>query len=560
MKTLRNKTIALIACLLCTVSCNDFLKEEARGKLTSDTAFAQQSDVEGSVNILYRQIGRATFGFTQFIFAQMGDDLATHPGSNKAAIREWDKYTISTNNERLLWCWEDKYKVIKATNFIINGVESAPASQEEIDYALGQAHFWRAWAYFYLVRMFGPLPMVLSTEIDYSIELSNVAEVYDLIVSDLKIAGEKLIPNYTGVPRTMNGVNVVANRAAAEAVLSCVYMSMAGWPLNRGAEYYSLAAAEALKVIDGSDNGTYYYQLYDEYWKIHSKQEDRRNRESIVGVYYSQTFGGGDGSESARGAINDIPAISQGWTDARAEVGFWVEFPEGPRKAATYPEWTFNKNDGNVYRWWSDKLDPEYISPYFGKSAFTNNDREDEYDFTKGYESQANGWSEQVHQMVRLAEVYLFYAEATGRAGQTNARAIELLNKVRNRADGFGPVAVRPEGQNVYPAGMSATELAEAAYNEHGWEIAGWYWGAIAPRANDMQRMDRLKDHFNKRKADPEYVFTDPDTRQQVRVHEPYPTEGEWSQSKMFAPYPSEEVERNPALNVSPEEKLNMIN
>jgi hypothetical protein len=167
---------------------------------------------------------------------------------------------------------------------------------------------------------------------------------------------------------------------------------------------------------------------------------------------------------------------------------------------------------------------------------------------------------DQIHQLVRLAEVYLFYAEAVGRAGQTNARAIELLNKVRNRADGYGPVAVRPEGQNVYPAGMSADELAEAAYKEHGWEIAGWYWGAIAPRANDMQRMDRLKDHFNKRKADPEYVFIDPDTGEQIRVREQFGVEGDWHQSKMFAPYPAEEVERNPILGISTEEKLNMIN
>jgi hypothetical protein len=561
MKTLKNKTIVWIACLLCTVSCNDFLKEEARGKPTSDTAFSQRSDAEGAVNVLYRQVGRAAFGLTQFIYSQMGDDLSTNPNSSIASIREWDRYDIDSNNERLLWCWEDKYKVIKAANFIINGVESAPAPQEEIDYALGQAHFWRAWAYFYLVRCFGPLPRVLSTEMNRSAGLSTVAEIFDLIVSDLKTAEEKLPPNYTGAPRTMNGVNVVAGKAAAQAVLCCVYMAMAGWPLNRGAAYYDLAAAEALKVIDGADNGTYYYRLYDEYWKIHSKQENRRNRETIVGVYYSRHFGTGDGSESARDGIYDIPGISQGWEDTRAEIGFWTKFPEGPRKAATYPEWTYNLYDGQAYRWWSDSLRPSWDkSPYFGKSVFTSYDREDEYDFTKGYESQSDGWSDQVHQLVRLAEVYLFYAESAGRAGRTDARAVELLNRVRNRADGFGPVAVRPQGRNVYPDGLSAGELAEVAWNEHGWEIAGWYLGAVMPRAGDLQRTDRMKDHFAERKANPEYVFTDPDTGQPVRVHEPYLNGGEWNQSRMYAPYPAEEIERDPALNVSPEEKLNLIN
>jgi hypothetical protein len=564
MKTLRNKTILWIVCALCTVSCDDFLKEEARGKLTTDVAFAQQSDVEGSVNVLYRMIGRAGFNITQFIHSHMGDDLSTHPLSNKAGIREWDRFDIGSKNDRLLWSWEDKYKVIKAANYIINGVENAPASQAEIDYALGQAHFWRGWAYFYLVRAFGPLPKITSIEVDYSIGLTSIAEIFDLITEDLKIAEEKLLPNYAaaGAPKYINGVNIVASKAAAQAVLSYVYMTMAGWPLNKGTEYYNLAAAEALKVIDGCENGAYYYELYDEYWKIHSKQENRKNRESICAIHYSRTFGGGDASESARGAINDIPTVSQGWTDSRAEIGFWVDFPEGPRKTATYPEWTYHNGDKTVYRWWSNKMPEDERNPYFGKSAFTTYTSNDEWDFTKGLNAQSDQWSDQIHQLVRLAEVYLFYAEAVGRAGQTNARAIELLNKVRNRADGYGPVAVRPEGQNIYSAGLSPDELAEAAYKEHGWEIAGWYWGAIAPRGNDMQRMDRLKDHFEKRKANPEYVFTDPDTGDLVRIREldNFITEGEWHPSRMYAPYPEEEVERNENLRISLADKLNLIN
>jgi hypothetical protein len=344
-------------------------------------------------------------------------------------------------------------------------------------------------------------------------------------------------------------------------MLSAVYLSMAGWPLNKGTEYYSLAAAEALKVIDGSENGTYYYELYDEYWKIHSKQENWKNKESVCTFFFSYCDELGDGSDIGRGGINDLLDVSQGWTDSRAEIGFWVDFPEGPRKTATYPEWTYNKNDKQIYRWWSEGLPQNDRTPYFGKSAFTKYGNDDEYDFTKGYEAQSNGWQDKIQQIIRLAEVYLFYAEAIGRSGQTNARAIELLNKVRNRADGYGPVAVRPEGQNVYPATLSASELAEAAYTEHGWEIAGGYWGAIMPRANDLQRMNRMKDYFNKRKANPEYVFTDPDTGGQVRVHEMFGvTDGdEWHESKMFAPYPAEEVERNPIFALPVEEKLNMI-
>jgi hypothetical protein len=546
--------------MLWSVSCNDFLKEDPKGQLMTDAAFSQPSDLDGAVSVVYRQASRATFGLTQFINSQMGDDLSTHMASNKAMIREWDNYNISTNNDRLFWCWQDKFLVIKAANNVISGAESTVgATQEQIDYALGQAHFWRAWAYFYLVRAFGPLPKITSLEIDFNAKLSTVSEIFDLIVEDLEIA-EKLPVGYNTVPQAMNGVNVVANRGAAQAVLSYVYLTMAGWPLNKGTEYYSKAAAKALEVIDGADNGTYYYQLYDEYWKIHSKQENKQNKESIMSVYYSRAFGTGDDSEAARGAINDLLSCSQGWTDTRAEIGFWVKFPDGPRKDATYPPFTYNDGDKGMYRWWSTSLPEGDRTPFFGKSAYANDNNSAgsyEYDFSKGYGSQGDGWSDQCHQLVRLAEVYLFYAEAVGRSGQTNARAISLLNKVRNRADGHGPVD--DPSFNRYPAGMSATDLAEAAYNEHGWEIAGWYWGAIAPRYNDMQRMDRVKDHFATRAADPEYVFKDPDTGEDVRVHEMFGATGTWSQSKMYAPYPATEVERNPILNISTEDKLNLI-
>ena len=543
--------------MLWTVSCTDFLEEEPKGQLMSNASFSQESDLEGAVNIVYRRVSRSTFGLTQFINAFMGDDLSTHPASNKASIREWDNYNISTNNDRLLWCWEDKYQVIKAANYIINGAAETPnAKQEDIDYAINQAHFWRAWAYFYLVRAFGPLPKITSLEIDFSVGVSSVSEIFDMIVSDLKQA-ENLPVGYSEVPQAMNGVNVVANKGAAQAMLSYVYMTMAGWPLNKGAEYYNLAAEKALEVIEGVENGTYYYTMYDEFWKIHSKQENWQNKEVIIAVYYSTAFGGGDNSEAARGVINDIQDCSGGWTDSRAEVGFYCNFPEGPRKEATYPSVTYNKGDGNSYPWWSENIPEANRLPYFGKSAFTKDNNSAgnfEYDFTEYFGDQASGASEQIHILIRLAEVYCWYAEAVGRSGQTNAKAIELLNKVRNRADGYGPID--DPTINHYPSSMSADELAEAAYDEHGWEIAGWYWGAIAPRYNDMQRMDRVKDHFNTRLENPEYVVPGSGG---VRVKEPFGPSGSWSQGKMYAPYPAEEIERNPDLNISPEEKLSLI-
>ncbi|MDR1938290.1 MAG: RagB/SusD family nutrient uptake outer membrane protein [Tannerellaceae bacterium] len=551
MKTFLYKALAIIFLVMFSSSCTDFLKEDPKGKIMDDSAFSQRSDLEGAIHALNRQVVMATKGSIPFTGVMLGDDISTHPASNKADRREFDNYDVSDTNSSMTidtgsWYW--MWKVVKAANYIISGVRNTPdVTEDEIIFALGQAYYWRAWAYLYMVRFWGPLPKIVTGDIDLNIGVSPVSEIFDLIVSDLQEA-EKLPANYTESPWALNGVNTIVSKGAAQATLAYVYLSMAGWPLNKGSEYYQKAAAKALEVIEASDNGTYYYKLYDEYWKIHSKEYNLNNTEAILAVYYSSITGTGDGSQSARGCIEDIHEISGGYNNIRGEFGFYCDFPEGPRKEWTYAPVTYHLSKGQAYPWWSEEIPEEQRQPYFRKSAFTtdgNSADQFEYDHALSFESQCNGWTTQIHQIVRLSEVYCWYAEAIGRSGQINAKAIEVLNKVRNRADGAET--------NLYASISSPEALAEAAYNEHGWEIAGWCWGNFAARYFNMQRMDRVKDHFNYRKQNPEREVVPG-----VFMKEPFGPAGEWSQSKMYVPYPAPDVRMNP--NLANVDKLNLIN
>ncbi|MDR1102319.1 MAG: RagB/SusD family nutrient uptake outer membrane protein [Tannerella sp.] len=552
MKSFLHKTVVIALMAFWTVSCSEFLQEDPKGQIMDNLAFSQRSDLEGAVHALNRQVLKGTKASITFEIVTAGDDASTHPASNKAPRREFDNYDVSDTNSSMTidtgsWYW--LWKMIKAANYIINGVENTPdVTQEEIIFALGQAYYWRAWAYFYLVREWGPVPKVVTEDIDLSIEVSSVSDIFDLIVSDLKEA-EKLPANYTAGPWAMNGVNVAVSKGAAQATLAYVYLTMAGWPLNKGAEYYQLAANKALEVIDGAENGTYYYRLYDEYWKIHSKEYNLKNTEVILAVYYSTVTGTGDDSQNARGCIEDIHEISGGYNSWRGEFAFYCDFPEGDRKDWTYAPVTYHVGKGEAYPWWSDEIPEEQRQPYFRKSAFTTDDNTAgtyEYDHYRSFESQSNGWGTQIHQTVRLAEVYCWYAEAVGRSGQTNSRAVELLNRVRNRANGAdGP-------QNIYPSAMTPDELAEAAYNEHGWEIAGYYWGNFAARYFDMHRMNRVRDHFEYRKRNPEREVVPG-----IFMKEPFGPSGEWDQTKMYLPYPAPDVRMNP--NLANIDKLNLI-
>ena len=91
---------------------------------------------------------------------------------------------------------------------------------------------------------------------------------------------------------------------------------------------------------------------------------------------------------------------------------------------------------------------------------------------------------------------------------------------------------------------LTPEKLAEAAYNEHGWEIAGYYWGGLASRARDMFRMYRLKDHFEYRKQNP-MIEVAPGVMRNEKV----PVSGTWDDSKMYSPYPYEDAILNPNLH-----------
>ena len=522
------KTLVIIYLMVVSTSCNDFLTEEPKGQLASDYFFQSAADLEASLHMLYQHAHYLFASEYEYgIINWMGDDIASYPTS--VSMGAFDRYEVANNNGWAAFNWQCNWVVIKNANYIINNAGNTPGvSQEDIDYTLAQAHFWRAYVYFYLVNTWGPLPLMLESEVNYNATLTPVAEIFDLIVSDLKIAEGARI-NYTKAPFLINGRNRAVTQAAAKSALSYVYMSMAGWPLNKGTEYYQLAAAKAKEVIDGVENGTYNYELLDEHWKVNSMTYDDNHPEAILAAYYNKEIGYPNNIVCA----DYHPDMPGGWGNSHAEIKFWYDFPDGPRKESTYfPKQWIN---GVLRDWWWDTDPPSrpVIGPCFMKHL-EGAERFTDYDWTDP--RGPHDWNgDKSVKLILLSQVYCWYAEAVGRSGQTNAKAVEVLNKVRNRADGAET--------NIYSASMTASELAEAAYNEHGWESAGNYMG-FATRYWDMFRMYRVKDHFEYRQLNP-MIEVAPGIFMNQRGT---PVTGTWNDNRMYLPYPDTEVMLNPNL------------
>ena len=523
------KRFIYIIAIFSLASCS-FLEEDPQGKLTTEGFFTNASDLDASLNSLYSVVATSqqqnNFVGTDFLH---GDDISTHPASNKQSLREFDQYTVADNNAWMQTLWEQRFKVIKAANFIINNASRTPdVAQEDIDAAIAQAHYWRAFEYFYLVTTWGPVPVMLSEVIDYNAPLVSEEKIYELIISDLKTAEAGCPVTYSKAPYFQNGVNVAVSQAAVKATMAYVYMCMAGWPLNK-TEYYEKAADKAWEVIQGTMDGTYYHELLPTFSDIHSMAHNRNNMELLLGIYYNR-----DRHPNAIPATDYLLEMAGGWGDTQGEIKFWKEFPEGPRKTATYfPKLMLN---GTLQDWWYD-TDPasrEVVAPIFMKTV-ESDVRGAEYDYTSGKACPSNG--EKTVQVIRFSQVLCWYAEAVGRSGKVTAEAVNALNRVRNRADGTVT--------DMYSTAMSPEELAEAAYNEHGWEVAGYYWSGFATRARDMFRMYRYKDHFEYRKRNPEVRVADGVFRKEVV---PIPNTEVWNDSRMYAPYPYTDSAVNPSM------------
>ncbi|WNH10924.1 RagB/SusD family nutrient uptake outer membrane protein [Thalassobellus suaedae] len=96
--------------------------------------------------------------------------------------------------------------------------------QDVIDNAIGEAYFMRATAYFYLVRMWGPVP-IIENNLDYSndpyINTNPVSDIYTFIINDYKDAAVKL---KSKVRSTNYGENGRVSKGSAKAMLAKVYL------------------------------------------------------------------------------------------------------------------------------------------------------------------------------------------------------------------------------------------------------------------------------------------------------------------------------------------------
>jgi hypothetical protein len=434
----------VIAAMIGASSCVK-LTEDPKATLTPGNYFNTQRELDGAVTSAFRALALdGAWGFTSKMTSYFGsDDLTTHPASNKADSREFDRFQGTSTNSSMRSEWEGPWNTIYQVNNVITNFEKVAATTDDAiqqrTYSGGQAYFLRGLCYFYLVRTFGPLPLVTgSADITVIPAREEQTKVYELIVSDLKKAAEMLPDQWTGVDVGRPGA------LAARAVLANVYLTMAGWPVNQTSNY-ALAATEAKAVIESQK-----YNLVPDYLDVF---KTNNNVESVFALQYNVA---GQLPNRSFGATC-IPDDEGGWDDFFPEINYFKDAPVCTRTNETFHT-QIKSNKIGVVSW--DDPGTATHHPYYNKFRYGANDGIVE---TPTQVISFNASTNKTTDIVRFAETLLTYAEASAMAANTVPDdAYDALNRVRQRA-----------GLNDIAKGLSATAFRDSVVNERKYEFAG---------------------------------------------------------------------------------------
>jgi hypothetical protein len=440
------------------------LKEDPKAALTPSTYFKTQSDLDASVAAIYTELTPDyAFGFTTRMTACFGaDDLTTDPGLNKGDMRAFDELNGSSTNASLLNEWQGPWAAVYQANNVLANYMNVPGSTTQaLEQSAGQAYFLRAFSYYYLVRIFGPIPDITAPiSASDRPQRDSVSTIYATIVSDLQMAAAWLPATWAGQPGR-------ATSGAARSLLADVYLTMAGWPLNEP-QYYAQAAAEADSVIN---SGT--YSLEPDFNTVFTTNN---GPESIFALQFDVTGGNPERSYGSSSVPLDESGLdgSGGWDDYYPEINFYLNSPKCYRSTCTYYDTIKLLNTTtklyNLVPWNSPLTHAGH--PYYRKfrHGLVTGGVGDGVNETDSSILSINPSTNKAMDFIRYPLVLLDYAEADDMAsGSPSAADYSAVNLVRARA-----------GLPNLTPGLSQTAFRDSVVQERAWEFAGesgvrWY-------------------------------------------------------------------------------------
>lgn len=393
-KKLKFGAIALI--LVTFSSCQKYLDTDLpTNSVTLSTAFQTKGVIDQMMNQLYETFDAnlVEYSVSVRLSESLSDNSANPTVSLPSQIDAINSLILPDNNVAFI-NWDNVYRIIYLTNVLLDGLPTT--STTVLTDALrkqyiAEAKAIRAYSYFNLVRAYGDVPLVLTSDPEASKLLARTpkAEVYTQIEKDLNEAAADL-PATTGV------LHRVTSKYTPQAMLADVYLTQGKWAQAETAAtsiissgLYSLAA-----ITDAFYQG---------------------NAETIMSMGHTYAWTGDAYLKVANISWLLYPNGIPTWENSvcpNLSVSLMNSFEAGDLRKTN---WTILSNAGNY---------PDPNQRYF-QSKY-------KYNIVFGDPGILPG-EEQDFKLYRLAEIYLIRAEARAQLGNV-AGATTDLNLVRTRA------------------------------------------------------------------------------------------------------------------------------
>lgn len=237
--------LASTVAMLSLSSCGDVLDIYPVENNTTEQFYSSEYEIKQAIMGVYARLGRNgtnTDFPTDFYYQaseSRSDNLyyATLANAQRDQVdfRNFQVTDVTGLNQTI---YARLYQLINDANMLLS---KAP---EEYSRYKAEAMFLRAFAYFELVRAYGPQPVFdrpITNNEAKQMARQPITDAYKLIVSDLEYAAANLEPFYNGKEAGRVGA------IAAKCLLGQVYITMAGYPLKDNQGYIN--AEKVLKDI-----------------------------------------------------------------------------------------------------------------------------------------------------------------------------------------------------------------------------------------------------------------------------------------------------------------------
>lgn len=532
MKTYNKILSALVlAGSLTLTACDEsFLEVSPNDRVTLDNFFQSENDLRAATAGLYNKVW---FDFNDKFYYALGDGRSNNlyaPYSDY--IYPFTDLTETSLTGPLVSAWQAFYNVVGQANNTINNIQknSKNVTDEQKNVAIAEARFMRGTAYWYLASLWGNVILIEDNSVLVNKPIVNTNprnQVFEFAMRDLEFAAKHL-------PATVGQAGRLT-KWSAFAMLSRVYLQVSGISDNpnsglRNETYLGLARQAAEKVIE--ESGLSLVGNYADLFKV----ENNNNKESLFAL---QWVPNGD-----YGVINTHQAYFANGSEITGDDAAWgyytfasydmmseYEREDSLRRKATfmaygdvYPE--INKaNGGYLYEKATDRCNV--------KKGVVGSTKD-----TDGKSSRMN--SALNTYMIRLAEVYLNYAEAIlgNNATTTDAKALQYFNMVRARAK--------------VPARTTLDYQAIRHERRVEFAMEGLYWYDLLSRSyykqqevlNYIELQDRA--HNGSYTYDKNAHTLEKSEETTTRPVNPATAE------RLLLPYPESEMVQNPLLKMAP--------